>query len=418
MVRAATEGQAGAQRNRWSVALAGAVSLAVAMGIGRFAFTPLLPMMLDDGVIDLQAASWLASANYMGYLVGALLCTFQPWIWARLRILPAADAPTLVRVGLAATVLLTLAMALPAPALWPTLRFAAGVASAVVFVFTSGWCLAQLAGLRATGLGGVMYTGPGFGIVVSGILASGMVSGHWRASTGWLVFGALAALLAAAVWRVFHGGDLPGPAASRPEAGDTAAAPGRGEIAFMAFAYGLAGFGYIVSATFLPVIARQALPGSAWLDLFWPIFGSGVIAGALIAARLRLDGDLRLLLAACYIVQALGILVGVWSPTLPGFAAGSLLLGLPFTAITFFAMREARRLRPAMVASAMGLLTALYGIGQIVGPPMVAMLLKRSAGQGESFALSLQIAAGALLAGAAMYLWMARAYPLPRAASA
>ncbi len=164
------------------------------------------------------------------------------------------------------------------------------------------------------------------------------------------------------------------------------------------------------------MIARQALPGSTWLDLFWPIFGSGVIAGALLATRLRLDGDLRLLLAACYIVQALGILVGVWSPTLPGFAAGSLLLGLPFTAITFFAMREARRLRPAMVASAMGLLTALYGIGQIVGPPMVAMLLKRSAGQGESFALSLQIAAGALLAGAAMYLWMARAYPLARAA--
>jgi len=401
------------------VALAGAIALAVAMGIGRFAFTPLLPMMLDDAVIDLRAASWLASANYMGYLVGALLCTFQPWIWARARALPAADAPTLVRAGLVATVLLTLAMALPAPALWPSLRFAAGVASAVVFVFTSGWCLAQLAGQRASALGGVMYTGPGVGIVVSGIFASGMVSWHWRASTGWLVFGVLAALLTAAVWRVFDGGTMPRPAATAtsPLAARAAAAkPGRGEIAFMAFAYGLAGFGYIVSATFLPVIARQALPGSAWLDLFWPIFGSGVIAGALFATRLRLDGDLRLLLAACYIVQALGILVGVWSPTLPGFAAGSLLLGLPFTAITFFAMREARRLRPAMVASAMGLLTALYGIGQIVGPPMVAMLLKRSVGQGESFALSLQIAAGALLAGAAMYLWMARAYPLPRAA--
>ena len=102
---------------RWGVALAGAVSLAVAMGIGRFAFTPLLPMMLDDGVIDLQAASWLASANYLGYLVGALLCTFQPWIGSRVKGLPEPSPPWLVRAGLVATVVLTAAMALPAAAL-------------------------------------------------------------------------------------------------------------------------------------------------------------------------------------------------------------------------------------------------------------------------------------------------------------
>src|ERR1700754_4354495 len=124
---------------RLAVALAGAVSLAVAMGIGRFAFTPLLPMMLHDGVIDLHAASWLASANYFGYLVGALLCTFQPWIWARARWLPPIDGPWLVRAGLVATGLLTLGMALPAAVAWPLLRFAAGVASSLVFVYTSGW---------------------------------------------------------------------------------------------------------------------------------------------------------------------------------------------------------------------------------------------------------------------------------------
>ena len=68
----------------WQVVLAGMVALGVAMGIGRFAFTPILPMMLADGVTDLAQASWLASANYLGYLVGAVWCTFQPWIWRRL----------------------------------------------------------------------------------------------------------------------------------------------------------------------------------------------------------------------------------------------------------------------------------------------------------------------------------------------
>ena len=415
MVQPPAEGPAQTEAGRWEVALAGAVALAVAMGIGRFAFTPLLPMMLDDGVVDLQAASWLATANYFGYLSGALLCTFQPMIWSRLKGLPSVDASSLIRSGLVATGLLTLCMALPAPTLWPALRFAAGVASAVVFVFTSGWCLAQLARLEATALGGVMYTGPGTGIVTSGLFASAMVAWHWRAATGWLIFGVLAWLLTAVVWRIFGRGASPRPSAQAPAAAGAdrpQPAHSRGELAIMAFAYGLAGFGYIISATFLPVIARQALPGSTWLDMFWPIFGAGVVLGALLSARWHVRGDLRFVLATCYVVQALGITVGVWSPTLAGFAIGSLLLGLPFTAITFFAMREARRLRPAAPASAMGLLTALYGIGQIVGPPLVAWLLKRSPSPGQGFALSLQVAAAALVAGAAIYVATVRAYPL------
>ena len=89
-----------ASSGAWSIALAGMVALAVAMGIGRFAFTPILPMMLNDGVLDLPGASWLASANYLGYMLGALLCTLQPWIWSRLRWLPLLAFSTLVRVGL------------------------------------------------------------------------------------------------------------------------------------------------------------------------------------------------------------------------------------------------------------------------------------------------------------------------------
>ena len=403
--------------SRWAVALAGLVSLAVAMGIGRFAFTPLLPMMLHDGVIDLHAASWLASANYLGYLAGALLCTFQPWIWARARRLPPVNGPWLVRAGLVATGLLTLGMALPLPPLWPLLRFAAGVASALVFVYTSGWCLAQLARLGAPQLGGVMYAGPGAGIVVSGLFASGMVAWQWRAATGWLIFGVLAFVLMASVWRTFRSGMSPQPAAL---AGAPAAAPagsfggsGHSEMAMLAAAYGLAGFGYIVTATFLPVIAREALPGSPWLDMFWPIFGAGVIAGALLATRLRITGDLRLLLAGSYLVQAAGIAVSLWLPSLAGYALGSLMLGIPFTAITFFAMQEVRRLRPAQVASTMGLMTAVYGIGQIIGPPLVALLLRHSATAGEGFTRSLEVAMGALLVGALLYLWMVRAHPVP-----
>ncbi len=404
----------------WVIAVAGALALATAMGIGRFAFTPLLPMMLADGVVDLPGASWLASANYLGYLVGALLCTFQPLIWARLKGLPVVTATTWLRAGLVATCVLTLGMALHVPALWPWLRFAAGVASAFVFVFTSGWCAAQLAERHASHLGGVMFTGPGAGIALSGILASGMVVLHWKAAAGWLIFGLLACVLTACVWRIINSQktvaarvNFESSMAQVPIQAQAQTIPvvSRWQMSWLAIAYGLDGLGYIITATFLPVIARQAMPGSAWLDLFWPLFGLAVIAGALLSTRVSLKGDLRYLLAAGYMMQAVGVIITVWLPTPLGFALGSLMLGLPFTAITFFALQEVRRLKPHSTASYMGLLTAVYGAGQIAGPPLAAVLLSRSATVGQGFNLALEIAASALVLGAVMFVWLARAYP-------
>ena len=400
----------------WPVALAGMGALAVAISIGRFAFTPILPMMLHDGVIDLAVASWLASANYLGYFLGALLCTLQPWIWARVRWLPLLAHSSLVRAGLLATGLLTLAMAWQFAPAWPVLRFLAGVTSSVVFVYTSGWCLSQLAKLGKPAMGGVIYAGPGMGIVLSGLLASAMVAWHWMAATAWLMFGLLALVLMATGWRILRGGDDHLARLVKPVApaspGAARAHHGHPEMALFTVAYSLAGFGYIITATFLPVIARAALPGSAWLDLFWPIFGVGVMGGALLATRLPPGGDLRLRVGVCYLVQALGIAASLWSPTLAGFAIGSLLLGLPFSALTFFSMQEVRRLRPATAASFIGLLTAAYGVGQIVGPLLVAWLIRHAANAGEGFALALKIATGALLLGAALFGWMVKVYPV------
>jgi MFS family permease len=396
----------------WRVALCGLLALAVAMGIGRFAFTPLLPMMLADQVIALPAASWLATANYLGYLVGALLCMVQPWLWRRSAWLTKAGGGTLVRLGLLATVVLTLGMALPAPAIWGLLRFLAGVASAVVFVYTSGWCLSRLALLGRPALGGIIYAGPGLGITISGLAVSSMIAWGWSAAEGWLVFGALAALLSLLIWA--HFSPVAGAAGNaRVPVSPAPPQPGLSlsKLVF-ALAYGLSGFGYIISATFLPVIARGVLPGSVWLDLFWPIFGLGVASGALLATQVALRFDFRNLLASCYLLQALGIAISLLSPTLTGFALGSLLLGLPFTAITLFAMQEARRLYPLAPASFMGLLTAAYGLGQIAGPLLVTLLLEHSATAQEGFDWALKIAAGTLILGAMVHLSLSRLSPV------
>jgi MFS family permease len=406
-------------------AIACMIALAVSLGIGRFAFTPLLPLMLHGGSLDIRHGGWLASANYAGYFVGAMTC-------AALRI----EHARMVRIGLAVTVLLTLAMGVTNQFwLWAAMRFVAGAVSAWTFVFASQWGLRRLAELRAHQWSGVIYTGPGWGIAATGLLVS--AAGSYGAAAGWLGFGVLGAVLSAWIWRVFvaapnapevgkgtphgtggHAGatqtgsqspqaqHASNAAASSSHshshtnshtASKKAALPHRVDAFWLVLLYGVPGFGYIITATFLPVIARHALPpGSVWPDLFWPMFGVALMIGALAAARLPIHWDNRTLLAGCYVIQALGLASGIIWPTAGGFAIGSILIGLPFTAITLFAMREARRLRGDHAAGLMGYATAAYGIGQIAGPLVAAPIAVHTG----SFTLALWLAAAALLLGA------------------
>ncbi|WGS51839.1 YbfB/YjiJ family MFS transporter [Paraburkholderia sp. D15] len=416
------------------------VTLAVALGIGRFAFTPLLPLMLHGSAfgqphLDIQHGGWLASFNYAGYFVGAVAC-------AALRV----DAARMVRLGLVLTVLLTLAMGIASQFwVWAVVRFVAGAVSAWTFVYASQWGLRRLAELDAHGWSGVIYAGPGLGIAGTGLLVS--AAGGYGATAGWIGFGLIAAVLSLLVWSAF-GGKTDGHAAGAPvpnpqatgnqtetefaeielasiglsaaeldevESEETAQAaraaraaanrtphsitpqPRSADAFWLILLYGIPGFGYIITATFLPVIARHALPGSSWPDLFWPMFGVALMAGAVLAARLPLHWDNRVLLAGCYVLQAVGVGLGIVWPTAAGFSFGSILLGLPFTAITLFAMREARRLRGDHAAGLMGFATAAYGIGQIVGPLVAAPIAAHTG----SFSLALWLAAASLVLGAA-----------------
>ncbi len=402
-----------------AIALTAAAAMAVAFGIGRFAYTPLLPLMLQDGLVDLVGGSHLATGNYLGYLIGALLCMALPRSWP-----PAM----LARIGLAVSVVLIVAMAAPVPWMWMPVRVIAGVDSAVVFIFTAAWCLPRLAAMGRTSWAALMFVGPGSGIALSGFIASGVVALGGASQMGWLVFGGLALVLSLLVWRGFDAPLLPmaAPAPSDPAVPSVDNPPlekstvekslgGMAEMGLFTLAYGFAGFGYIITATFLPVIARQTLPPSPWLDLFWPILGVGAVTGAILISRLAPRWSARILLVLCYCVQGAGVVLPVLWPGWGGFMLGAFLVGLPFTAINYLAMQDVRRLHPQHVARLMGLLTASYGIGQILGPVLVAALVG-SGGQG-GFSLALISAMAALLAGAALYAGMIRLWPEQRKAS-
>ena len=149
--------------------------------------------------------------------------------------------------------------------------------SAWTFVFASGWGLRRLAETGAPALAGVICTGPASASPPPGCWAARWGAGARRPAGSasdccrWRLIAADLAHLRR--WRTRR---LPAPLrapAAPPSAGASAAA--RSDARWLVGLYGLAGFGYIITATFLPVIARQALPGSPWPDFFWPLFGAG-----------------------------------------------------------------------------------------------------------------------------------------------
>ncbi|ABR64289.1 YbfB/YjiJ family MFS transporter [Sinorhizobium medicae] len=383
-----------------TIVLAGSASLAIAMGVGRFAFTPILPMMLHDGTVDLTVAGRLATANYVGYLVGALAAMLIPKEWPQ---------TTIIKSALLLTVVLTALMALPFPTTWTGLRFLAGVASAIGFVFTSGWCLAELTGSTAS-IGSAIFTGPGAGIAVSGLAASVMTALSFTGQGAWTTFAVMSAAISALIWRVFR---KPGRDVEPFYVGKarTSGRVPRTEMPMFAVAYGLAGFGYIVTATYLPVIAKNAIPDSPLLTVFWPLFGISAVVGSLLASRVRKSADARLYLIGSYLVQAAGVAMSVVWEDAVGLALSSILVGVPFTAISYFAMNEVRRIRSSHHARYMGLLTAVFAVGQIMGPPVVGAIFARQVNSDSAFALALGIASITLVVGAVILVAMIVMFP-------
>lgn len=364
------------------VALAALVALAVSQGIGRFAFTPILPMMQQDSGLSVPDGGWLASANYLGYLVGAL--------WAvRLRM----RAVTAIRAGLAVIGLSTLAMALHGGFLvWVMLRALAGVASAWVLVFVSAWSLERLAASGQMRLGGVVYSGVGAGIVVAGIACLLLMSLRASSSAAWTGLGIVALAATAVVWPVFESAGAP--RRLSPAEGSARRA---GDFRRLVICYGAYGFGYIIPATFLPVMAKQVIADPALFGWAWPVFGAAAVASTLLAQRAR--GPLRRVWAASHLVMAAGVVVPLFVPGLAGIIAAALCVGGTFVVITQVGIQEARAVAGEHARYLIAAMTSAFAVGQIAGPLAAAYAVRATGGFSGALVL-----AAALLAVSALAL--------------
>jgi MFS family permease len=377
-----------------AVALAGALSLAAAMGIGRFAFTPLLPLMVRSGQLDLAFGGWLAAANYAGYFLGAVTAARLP-----------LRAGTLALLALAACALSTAAMAWHSPLAWLSLRFVAGAASAWVFVATSVWCLGALARQGRGDAGGWVYAGVGAGIALTGlycVAASGLA-----APALWLHLGALTVGLTLPVlWLLLR---LPSTAPESATNGQGVPERNRDTAGLIA-CYGLMGFGYILPATFLPALARTVIDDPRLFGLAWPLFGATAalstgLAGWMLRRATRLQ-----VWAASQLLMGLGVLLPSLWLNAATIALSALLVGGTFMVITLAGVQEMRARAPGQAAQLVGRLTAAFAFGQIAGPVASAILLQLPALGQRGLALALQAGAAGLLASA-VWLWRRAFFP-------
>jgi predicted MFS family arabinose efflux permease len=333
-------------------------------------------------------AGLVASANFLGYFLGALLAGHA---------LVAARPRFWLLTALAISAVSTTAMAMPSEiASFAALRLIGGIASALVIVCASTLVLERLAFSGRGPLSAIHFAGVGLGILMSAIAVSAtLASGAgWRSL--WIVAGAISGLAAVmAAWLIPVAEHVTAPL--RQKAADTH--PSR--LGAMVLAYGLFGFGYVITATFLVTIVRGAEDVRVLEPWVWALFGLAAIPSVAVWTWLgQRIGIMNAYGVAC-IVEAVGVAASVEWVTIPGVCFSALLLGGTFMGLTALGFMAARILSAENSHQALGRMTASFSIGQMAGPTLAGFLSEQSG----SFRAPSLVAAAALIAAAGLAAW-------------
>ncbi len=381
-----------ADRATWLLVGGGIVALAVAMGIGRFAFTPLMPLMLRDGTLSPAAGAEWAAANYAGYLFGALTASRF------------SNDPRLgLRIALWGVALSTMAIAWidgrSAALAGAVLRAGAGVFSAWALICASSGYLATLAGRQAAQQGAWIYTGVGLGIALAGVLA--WLGGGQAARALWLELGLLA--LTGAILVSLQGRGIQAATAGMRAPLLAASGAPRGHLPLV-LCYGTFGFGYIVPATFLPAMARSQVSDPLVFGITWPLFGLAAALSVAAAARWLPGWPRRRIWALAQGTMALGTGLPLATQALWALAASAVLVGGTFMVATMAGLQLAREQSPADPTLLLARMTVAFAAGQIAGPLLVRLLGAGRWAGWDAFTVASAVAS-VLLVVTAAWLW-------------
>ncbi|MBL1271888.1 MAG: YbfB/YjiJ family MFS transporter [Oceanospirillales bacterium] len=344
----------------FGVLAAGAVMLMVVHGLGRFIYTPLLPYLVADGQFTAPEGAAVATWNYFGYLVGAMLAIRWHRV-SHIRVL----LPAFLVVHVITTLFITQIDNLTAIS---ASRWLNGVANGVIFVQAPALILEWLVLRNRASMSGLVYVGVGLGLLVS----SGLITG----SADWLEGAARwwpAALISIplAVWGAYrltrlelqdHEPGGGGKAATTTPLIDRASIP-------LFLSYAGAGLGYILPMTFLPLLAKLELEADHWLlNGTWLIVALCTIPAAWLWNKLGTKmGDIPAL-KLNFLIQLAGVLAAVVLPGAIGLVLCAALVGSTFLGTVLLTQRIGRALQPHQGPRLSAAMVALYGFTQMVGP--------------------------------------------------
>lgn len=344
------------------LSLAASVMLVIGMGYGRFAFTGVLPVMLHEQLLSLSSANLAASANYAGYLLGALLL-------AKAR---PADARNLCFGSVLATLLgMGLLAWIHSPLAIIVVRGIAGVCSAVSLISASLWLLQHMKHTQGAPL---MFAGVGFGIFISAEFISLGKAMALSSQTIWILCALSAAVLFFTVFRLLNSPpDLLLHYQSAVRNVQRGGSPTAGAAYRLLAVYGLAGFGYIITATYLPLFLSGSLAGIDPVQV-WAAFGLAAVPSCFFWHALVSRYGYKSTLTGNLLMQAIGVILPAFSHALVFCLASALLVGFTFMGTVTLALPEARRLAASVSFNMIAAMTAVYGIGQIASPLVAGAL--------------------------------------------
>lgn len=372
------------QLARIKILTAGISSLILMLGIARFAYTPMLPIMQEQAGLGISEGGWLAAINYIGYFGGAILASQISNMFVK---------DNLYRVGLAVAVFSTLIMGLTDNFwVWSVSRFFAGFSSAAGLLIGSGLIMNWLFRHEFRSELGIHFAGLGLGIAFCSLLVElTLVNFNWQEQWYLMTLIGLLLLIPAWFW-------LPRPEnASMTMTGKSLAdnPPSQSFLRIFMLAYFCAGVGYVVSATFIVAIVEQmpALEGKGqWTFL--------VIGLAAAPAPILWDyvarwlGDINALILA-YFLKVIALIIPVLNPGEFMIMLSAALFGATFMGIVSLVLSMSGRYYPTRPAKMMGKMTIAYGVAQIVAPAITGVLAEYN----ESYMAGLYLAVGMMIAG-------------------
>ena len=348
-------------RQHMGIVFGGILLLVIAMGISRFAFTPILPFMRQDVGFSLEVAGFLASSNYIGYFIGALWAGFIHS--QRKQILMVSVIFNVLSVGLMGLMELY--------SIWLILRLIAGITGGLIFVLTSSIVMDYLAKHSLSRWSGYVFSGIGLGIAISGICVP-LIEARLAWQGTWLGLGILSVvflLISTILWRGLEIQD------TLKVANSSNTKMTKGFMPWLILSYGLEGLGYIITGTFLVDIIHNIPSLQAYSSYSWVIVGLAAIPSAPVWTILLEKFSAIKILFVAYILQVIGILLPVFSQTVWSVLVASFLFGLTFVGIVTLTTSYARQLFPTQSGFVVSLLTTFYAFGQIIGPIVAGQLV-------------------------------------------